>query len=187
MTDDTIRDQHDHTHDESPAEGIKRRNVLACMAWAGTGLVWTFASGLLSSRTLGQAVAAQPAAGQSARGNFAFVQMSDTHIGFKGEANPDVIATLHRALVLALADDGVRKSLTELASTSSAIHRKMLRWRKPQACGPSPCWGLFRPLAACVERARSFCSEVCMSCLDYCETSMRGGNGRPVHAALAVA
>ena len=46
----------------------------------------------------GQAVAAQPAAGQPARGDFAFVQISDTHIGFKGEANPDVIATLHLAI-----------------------------------------------------------------------------------------
>ena len=61
MTDDTIRDQHDHTHDEPPEEGLTRRHVLACMAWAGTGLVWTMAGGLLSSRTLGQAAAAQPA------------------------------------------------------------------------------------------------------------------------------
>src|SRR5215471_12731475 len=98
MPDDTMRDQHDHTQDDSPAEGIKRRNVLACMAWAGTGLVWTFASGLLSSQTLGQAAAAQPAAGQPAHGDFAFVQISDTHIGFKGEANPDVMATLQLAI-----------------------------------------------------------------------------------------
>src|SRR2546421_6016369 len=63
MTDDTIRDQHDHIQDEPPAEGIKRRHVLACMAWAGTGLVWTLAGGLLSSRTLGQAAAEQLAAG----------------------------------------------------------------------------------------------------------------------------
>jgi len=98
MTDDTIRDQHDHTHDEPPEEGIKRRHVLACMAWAGTGLVWTMAGGLLSSRTLGQAAAAQPATGQPARGDFTFVQISDTHIGFKGAANPDVMATLQLAL-----------------------------------------------------------------------------------------
>jgi len=43
MTDDTIRDHHDHIHDEPPDEGLKRRHVLACMAWAGTGLVWTLA------------------------------------------------------------------------------------------------------------------------------------------------
>src|SRR4029077_8348220 len=98
MTDDTIRAPHDHIHDEPPAGGLTRRHALACMAWAGTGLVWTLDGGLLSSQTLGQAAAAQPAAGQPARGDFAFVQISDTHIGFKGEANPDVIATLHLAI-----------------------------------------------------------------------------------------
>src|SRR5262245_66054156 len=98
MIDDTIRDQHDHIHDEPPAEGIKRRHVLACMAWAGTGLVWTLAGGLLSSRTLGQAAAAQLTAAQPARGDFTFVQISDTHIGLKRAANPDVMATLHLAI-----------------------------------------------------------------------------------------
>ena len=98
MTDDTIRDHHDHIHDEPPDEGLKRRHVLACMAWAGTGLVWTLAGGLLSSRTLAQAAAAQPTAGQAARGDLTFVQISDTHIGFKGAANPDVMATLQLAI-----------------------------------------------------------------------------------------
>ena len=68
------------------------------MAWAGTGLVWTLAGGLLSSRTLGQAAAAPLAPGQSQPGDCSFVQMSDTHIGFKGAANPDVMATLHLAI-----------------------------------------------------------------------------------------
>jgi 3',5'-cyclic-AMP phosphodiesterase len=98
MTDDTIRDHHDHIHDEPPDEGLKRRHILACMAWAGTGLVWTMAGGLLSSRTLAQAAAAQPTAGQAARGDLTFVQISDTHIGFKGAANPDVMATLQLAI-----------------------------------------------------------------------------------------
>ena len=98
MTDDTIRDQHDHIQDEPSAEGIKRRHVLACMAWAGTGLVWTLAGGLLSSRTLGQAAAEQHAAGQPGRGDFTFVQISDTHIGFKGAANPDALGTFEAAI-----------------------------------------------------------------------------------------
>jgi 3',5'-cyclic-AMP phosphodiesterase len=98
MTDDTSRAQHDHTHGEPPAGGLTRRHALACMAWAGTGLVWTLAGGLLSSRTLGQAAAAPLAPGQSQLGDFSFVQISDTHIGFKGAANPDVMATLHLAI-----------------------------------------------------------------------------------------
>ena len=98
MIDDTSRDPHDHTQGEPPAGGLTRRHALACMAWAGTGLVWTLAGGLLSSRTLGQAAAAQLAPGQSQQGDFSFVQISDTHIGFKGTANPDVMATLHLAI-----------------------------------------------------------------------------------------
>src|SRR5579859_6149906 len=36
--------QHDHSQD-----GIDRRNFLKCMAWVGTGLVWTMSGGILSS------------------------------------------------------------------------------------------------------------------------------------------
>ena len=74
-------------------EGMDRRGFLECMAWVGTGLVWTVAGGVLSSRAL-----AQTAAGQSAAGGFSFVQISDTHIGFKGDANPDVLGTFHDAI-----------------------------------------------------------------------------------------
>jgi 3',5'-cyclic AMP phosphodiesterase CpdA len=63
------------------------------MTWVGTGLVWTVAGGVLSSRAL-----AQPASGPRAPGAFSFVQISDTHIGFKGDANPDVLDTLQQAI-----------------------------------------------------------------------------------------
>ena len=33
---------HDHEHD-----GIDRRGFLHCMAWAGTGLLWTISGGVL--------------------------------------------------------------------------------------------------------------------------------------------
>ena len=75
------------------SEGMDRRGFLECMAWVGTGLVWTVAGGVLSSRAL-----AQPATGQSVAGDFSFVQISDTHIGFKGDANPDVLGTFHDAI-----------------------------------------------------------------------------------------
>jgi len=67
-----------------------RRGFLQCMAWAGTGVVWTIAGGVLSSRSL--------AATGGAPGGFSFVQISDTHIGFDKEPNPDPVATLHEAL-----------------------------------------------------------------------------------------
>ena len=37
------------------ADGIDRRGFLKCMAWAGTGLVWTFAGGVPTSRAFGEA------------------------------------------------------------------------------------------------------------------------------------
>ena len=40
---------HDHEHD-----GIDRRGFLHCMAWAGTGLLWTISGGVLASKTLAQ-------------------------------------------------------------------------------------------------------------------------------------
>jgi hypothetical protein len=67
-----------------------RRGFLECMAWAGTGVVWALAGGVLSSRSL--------AATGDAPGGFSFVQISDTHIGFDKPPNPDPVATLHEAL-----------------------------------------------------------------------------------------
>jgi Icc protein len=78
---------------EPDATGLDRRGFLECMAWVGTGLVWTVAGGVLSSRALAQPGGAPPAAGE-----FGFVQISDTHIGFRGDANPDVLGTFHDAI-----------------------------------------------------------------------------------------
>ncbi len=72
---------------------IDRRGFLECMAWAGTGLLWTSAGGVLSSRVIAPAEAADAAAGR-----FSFVQISDTHIGFKGQANSDPTATLQQVV-----------------------------------------------------------------------------------------
>jgi 3',5'-cyclic-AMP phosphodiesterase len=72
--------------------GQSRRGVLKCLAWAGTGIVWTVAGGVPRPLGLGEALAATPADG------FTFVQISDSHIGFNKEANPDPNATLQAAL-----------------------------------------------------------------------------------------
>lgn len=98
MADDTLRVQLDHNQDDGNTDGMKRRRFLTCMAWAGTGLVWTLTGGLPSSSILGQAAAEKPGADQPSQGDFSFAQISDTHIGFKGEANPDVMATLQLAI-----------------------------------------------------------------------------------------
>ena len=67
---------------------IDRRGFLECLAWTGAGVLWTAAGGVLSSRHVTEAAAA------AEPGTFSFVQISDTHVGFKGEANPDAAATL---------------------------------------------------------------------------------------------
>jgi Icc protein len=72
---------------------IDRRGFLECMAWTGTGLLWTAAGGLVSSRMITPAWAAETPAG-----SFSFVQISDTHVGFKGQANPDAAATLQQVV-----------------------------------------------------------------------------------------
>jgi len=77
---------HDHNHD-----GIDRRGFLECMAWAGTGIVWTVGAGILSSRAFGQRMA-------DGKGQLHFVQISDSHMGFNKAANPDVVATLQAAV-----------------------------------------------------------------------------------------
>jgi Icc protein len=72
-----------------------RRGFLKCMAWAGTGVVWSLSAGALSACSVG-AAAKQRSSG--ARPDFTFVQISDSHIGFQGAPNTDVTATLRRAV-----------------------------------------------------------------------------------------
>lgn len=76
------------THKPTKHE-IDRRGFLACMAWAGTGLIWTVEAGRPSSQALGAPV--HPSA-------FSFAQISDSHIGFNKPANTDVVATLRQAI-----------------------------------------------------------------------------------------
>src|SRR5262245_19831875 len=81
-----------HNHNQ---DGIDRRGFLKCMAWAGTGVLWTMAGGILRSETLSAAPDAPSTAGA---GELSFVQISDSHIGFNKEANKDVAATLREAV-----------------------------------------------------------------------------------------
>ncbi|HMD48025.1 MAG TPA: metallophosphoesterase [Bryobacteraceae bacterium] len=72
-------------------DGIDRRGFLECMAWAGTGVLWTMSGGVLSSQAFGQKT-------KAAKGELHFVQISDSHMGFNRPANPDVAATLQAAI-----------------------------------------------------------------------------------------
>jgi 3',5'-cyclic AMP phosphodiesterase CpdA len=73
---------------------IDRRGFLKCMAWAGTGVAWTVTGGLLSGCELGPG--SKPAAPKT--GDLYFIQISDSHIGFRGPANQDVTGTFSLAL-----------------------------------------------------------------------------------------
>ena len=81
-------------------DGIDRRNFLSCMAWAGTGLLWTMAGGVPTSKLFAATAGApkgHPGNGHEGSG-FSFVQISDSHIGFNKAANQDVAGTLQLAL-----------------------------------------------------------------------------------------
>jgi 3',5'-cyclic AMP phosphodiesterase CpdA len=82
---------------QSESDGIDRRNFLGCMAWAGTGLLWTLSGGVPAAKLLAQAGQAAHA-GSSKSEDFSFVQISDSHIGFNKGANQDVAGTLTKAI-----------------------------------------------------------------------------------------
>jgi 3',5'-cyclic-AMP phosphodiesterase len=74
-----------------------RRRFLQCMAWVGTGAMWTLTGGVLKGMPIEQAV--RGAIGHGAgMGGLRFVQISDSHIGFDKPANTDVTATLRAAV-----------------------------------------------------------------------------------------
>jgi len=78
-------------------QGMDRRGFLECMAWVGTGAVWTMSSGVLKGMPLGQ-TGTMPMAHTGSGGDLRFVQISDSHIGFDKPANTDVTATLRAAI-----------------------------------------------------------------------------------------
>ena len=75
-----------------------RRNALKCMAYGGAGTLFVLAGGVFTPIDL--AVAADSKSPAAALGKPLFVQISDTHIGFAKDANPDVTGTLNRAVDL---------------------------------------------------------------------------------------
>jgi len=76
-----------------------RREFMTCMTWAGAGVIWTLSSGMLSSRALASAAPGRRT-GSPAKpeDTLHFVQISDTHIGFDKDANPDPVATAREAI-----------------------------------------------------------------------------------------
>jgi Icc protein len=77
------------------SDGVDRRGFLKCMARAGTGAYCVLSGGVLKSYALGDAMLGGM---HKMKGELAFVQISDSHIGFNKAANPDVTATLRQAI-----------------------------------------------------------------------------------------
>jgi 3',5'-cyclic AMP phosphodiesterase CpdA len=73
-------------------KGPRRRKVLECMTWAGTGVLWTVAGGVPTSLGIIDDVLAQQSKG------FTFLQISDSHMGFEKPANPNTKGTLEEAI-----------------------------------------------------------------------------------------
>jgi hypothetical protein len=55
-------------------KGPSRREVLECMTWAGTGVLWTIAGGVPTSLGIIDGALAQQSKG------FTFLQISDSHM-----------------------------------------------------------------------------------------------------------
>lgn len=64
---------------------LSRRTALECMLWAGSGLMWTLDGGV-------------PRTARAADVGFMFAQVSDCHLGFKGDPNMDTPATFRQAI-----------------------------------------------------------------------------------------
>jgi len=76
-----------------PPDSIDRRQVLHCLAYGGAGTLFALSGGVLTPIDI--AAARDRDAGAP---RILFVQLSDTHIGFNKEANPDVGATLEQTI-----------------------------------------------------------------------------------------
>jgi hypothetical protein len=73
---------------------LGRRRMMQCLAWSGAGLAWVINGGVPKAFALDSPTLAT----ELKRGSFVFAQISDSHIGFAKEANPDTAATLQLAL-----------------------------------------------------------------------------------------
>ena len=83
----------DSTSSTIDPNALDRRRFLSHVAWAGTALVFTTSGGVLSAcASESNNVKAPPTT------DLTFAQISDTHIGFTGPANPDVTATATAAI-----------------------------------------------------------------------------------------
>ena len=84
------------TGENGDPEGMTRRQLMRHSAWFGAAVVLTVAGGEVISHVAGSP--STTASQAESRPALRFVQVSDSHIGFKGTANPDVTNTFTHAI-----------------------------------------------------------------------------------------
>jgi 3',5'-cyclic AMP phosphodiesterase CpdA len=96
---------------------MSRRNALKCLAYGGAGTLFALSGGVFTPIDL--AMAADDKRGAPAPGKPLFVQISDTHIGFNKDANPDVGGTLTQTIDLV---NGMREQPALIIHTGDITH-----------------------------------------------------------------
>src|SRR5262249_55095691 len=79
------------------SSSMSRRRALQCLAYGSAGTLFAISGGVLAPVDL-PAAATTP--NSAPAGKPLFVQISDTHIGFHKDANPDVNGTLSKSIAL---------------------------------------------------------------------------------------
>jgi 3',5'-cyclic AMP phosphodiesterase CpdA len=96
---------------------LSRRKALQCMAFGGAGTLFALAGGVLTPVSL--AAAATDPKRAAGLGKPLFVQISDTHIGFHKDANPDVNGTLSQTIDLV---NGIAEQPALILHTGDITH-----------------------------------------------------------------
>ena len=85
----------DYIKDNLHQDGIDRRGVLKCVAWAGTGALCVLQGGVLKSFALSDIMRQRIG---DLKGDISFAQISDSDVGFNKAANAEVTAILREAI-----------------------------------------------------------------------------------------
>ncbi|HXR92948.1 MAG TPA: metallophosphoesterase [Steroidobacteraceae bacterium] len=99
--------------DDSPR--LSRRRALQCLAFGGAGTLFALSGGVLAPLDLAVAASRR----KEGLGKPLFVQLSDTHIGFHKDANPDVNGTLSSTIELV---NGLKEQPALILHTGDITH-----------------------------------------------------------------
>ncbi|MCK9878225.1 metallophosphoesterase [Frankia sp. Ag45/Mut15] len=83
---------------DSGQRGMSRRRLARHAAWFGAAVALTVAGGEVTRHVIDDDHTDGAAAAASPTADIRFVQVSDSHLGFRGTANPDVTTSFQRAI-----------------------------------------------------------------------------------------